>query len=145
MTINAGSYMRKSFGCEAIQVTVENMHEVAIWCGGLIKDARDLPRWTGDKAASYIEVPIVPSKTRTFKPNQAFAGCWVLHTDQGWIVYSRKGFPMAFNKTDENKYLKVLKLVQEAMSRQDVATYHQNSHEVDGLDEEITHQIFELL
>jgi len=145
MSITTGKFTRKSFNVEAIQVTAENMAEVAEWCGGSVKDARDLPRWSGNTPAWYIQVPVMPSKAKTFKPNQAFVGCWVVHTNQGWTVYTRKGFGVSFEPVDENKFTAVLKLVREAMSKQDVATYHGVSSEVSGLDEETTHQIFEVL
>jgi hypothetical protein len=146
MSIVTGKFTRKSFNVEAIQVTAENMAEVAEWCGGTKKDARDLPRYNAsDTPVWYIQVPVVLSKAKTFRPDQAFVNSWVVKTGQGFAVYTKKGFGISFEPTDENKFEAVLKLVKDAMSRQDVATYHGESRIMDGVDEEITHQIFEIL
>jgi len=146
MNIVTGKFTRKTFNVEAIQVTAENMQEVAEWCGGTLKDARDLPRYnTSTTAVWYIRVPVVLSKAKTYRPNQAFISSWVVKTGQGFSVYTKKGFGVSFQPTDENKFAAVLKLVKDAMSRQDVATYHGESRTMEGVDEEITHQIFEIL
>src|SRR5690606_9703597 len=43
-------YARKSFNVEAVQVTQENIEEVANWCGGQIKENRD--------GAPYIKIDV---------------------------------------------------------------------------------------
>jgi len=141
MSIITGKFSRKTFNVEAIQVTVENMQEVAEWCGGSVKGYDSVH----DSPHVYIQVPVMPSKTKTYRPNQAFVKSWVVKTNQGWTVYTKKGFGVSFEPMDENKFEAVLKLVKDAMSRQDVATYHGESRTMDGVDEEITHQIFEAI
>lgn len=137
MPIETARFIRKTFNVEAIQVTDENMAEVADWCGG------EVTSLNGEGMRFYIVVPTL--KAKTFRPNMAFAGGWVLKTGLGFTVYTRKGFTTSFEPRDENKFEAVRKLVKEAMSRQDEATYHDVSSKVDGLDEEIAHQIFELI
>lgn len=140
MNIVMGKFARKTFNVEAIQVTAENTFEIAEWCKGFVKRSD-----FDGVLKTYIQVPVILSKAKTYRPNQAFVGSWVVKTSQGFAVYTKKGFGVSFEPMDENKFEAVLKLVKDAMSRQDVATYHGESLTMDGVDEEITHQIFEVL
>lgn len=145
MSIATGKFTRRKFNVDAIQVTAENMLAVSEWCGGTVRDSRDIAGWNGTVPSWYIQVPVAVSKAKTYKPNQAFVNSWVVKTSQGFAVYTKKGFGISFEPVDENKFEAVRKLVKDALLKQDAATYCEDTREMDGVDEEVTHQIFELL
>lgn len=90
MQLEVKSFSRKTFDVEAVQVTDDNMPEVAKWCGGSIKR-------TGS-GESYVNVPVKqptnPEKNRN--PFRAFPGYWVLKSNTGCRVYTQSGFEAAF-------------------------------------------------
>ena len=81
-------FVRKPFHIEAIQVTIENMAEVANWCGGEV-------RRQGPRAARYIQVPVV----RTFNDRQsmAFTGDWVTKSGNKFKVYTDSSLKATFD------------------------------------------------
>jgi hypothetical protein len=83
MSLTIQRYVHTPLYVNAVQVTPDNMQQVANWCGGQIlnQPADNRP---------YILVEVVrPLKSRQ---GQAFAGDWVLETAVGWKVYFDKAF-----------------------------------------------------
>lgn len=105
MLIKPEKYIRKPFEVEAIEVTPENIQEVAAWCGGIIETDNEGPR-TGDQ--EYIQVsvkkPLSPRQTR------AYHGDWVLLATTndpqggpaGFKVYTPRAFVNSFQKQVDN-------------------------------------------
>ncbi len=88
-------FIRKPFYVEGIQVTPENMSEVAKWCGGIIKEAPG----TGTRVASkYIEVAVI----RPTNPKQcmAFVGNWILKVGVSFKVYTNSSFHSTFDRVN---------------------------------------------
>lgn len=81
--LNILKYNRKSFPVDAIQVTSENMTEVAEWCKGTINDE-----------GVYISVDV--KNPLTTKQTQAFVGDWVLKAPKGFKVYTDRAFSKNF-------------------------------------------------
>ena len=86
MAIIAKKYARKPFFVDAVQVTEENISDVAKWCNGKIV--------TSESEATYIKV-------RVFRPahelqTRAHVGDWVLGAGQGYKVYTQKAFENSF-------------------------------------------------
>ena len=89
MTLAIKRYKHKPLFVEAVQVTRDNMAEVAEWCGGTLQVTEE------EKPRKYILVA-------TIRPNHerqtwAFMGDWVLKTDQGWKIYNKKSFSKGFD------------------------------------------------
>lgn len=82
-------YGRKAFTVEAVQVTAENMAEVAEWCGGEIKSKPNRGR-----TENYIQVPT--HRPLNEKQTQAFVSDWVLESNSGFKVYTDKPFRASF-------------------------------------------------
>jgi hypothetical protein len=85
--------MRKTFFVDAVQVTRENMQEIATWCGGEV--ARTVPKGRKEEV-EYVKV-------RVFRPlnerqTMAFKGDWVLYAGTGYKVYSDKAFKGSFEQ-----------------------------------------------
>lgn len=79
-------FTRKSFPVDAVQVTAENMAEVAGWCDGDIRE---------EDGVNYIRVrvhnPINPRQT------QAYINDWVLYAGKGYKVYKDAAFKKSFD------------------------------------------------
>ena len=55
MTLNTHQYMKKPENLEVIELTQDNLSQVATWCGGRINDIRNV--MSNSIAASSIGVP----------------------------------------------------------------------------------------
>lgn len=84
--MQTNTYVRKPFKVEGIQVTDENMHEVAEWCKGTLeRDNQEKP---------YIAVPVL--KPVSERQKTAFVGDWVLKFNNGFKVFNDKAFHGSF-------------------------------------------------
>lgn len=95
MTLQFETYVRKPFPVKAIQVTPENMHEVAEWADGEIKNLGEHDgRW-----GPFIEIEVInPVRPRQ---SQAFVGDWVLQTETGFKIYTRSAFAKNFDSAED--------------------------------------------
>lgn len=84
--IKTATYIRKPLLVEGVQVSANNMVEVADWCGGEITS-------TPSKRA-FIKLQIKPSPMT--RQSMAFAGDWVLKSDMGFKIYSKRAFERTF-------------------------------------------------
>lgn len=88
MTIVTTKFIRKPFLIDGIQVTEENMDEVAVWCKAPIQ--------TTDSGQRYVAVDTKnPLKQRHA---QAFVGDWVLYARAGYKVYTPQAFAKSFEE-----------------------------------------------
>jgi hypothetical protein len=90
-TLELQDYVRKPFPVKCIQVTPENMSEVAKWCGGKIRTTT--PK-DPTRANKYIQVE-VPGAQKD-RHSRAYAHDWVLHMNNGYKVYNDRAFKDAF-------------------------------------------------
>lgn len=79
-------YVRKPFEVEAVQVTTENMTDVADWCDGNIRHTAE--------NAPFVKVEV--HKPLTSRQTRAFVGDWVLFANRGFKVYTDKAFQSSF-------------------------------------------------
>lgn len=84
-------YARKPFYVDAIQVTLENVFEVAEWCQG---DVVDLLDGNDEKADAYIKVRV--HRPLNERQTKAYVGDWVLYAGTGYKVYTKKAFEASF-------------------------------------------------
>ena len=92
MTIETTKYARKPFYVDAVQVTAENMEEVAKWCQGSVQ--------LNDKdSKNFIKVRV--HRPLTEKQTEAYVGDWVLYAGTGYKVYTDKAFHNSFEKVDD--------------------------------------------
>lgn len=92
-------FQRKTFVVDAVQVTEENMEEVAKWCRGTIETTDSkIAEGLHQEPQRYIKVNVLnPYNPRQ---TQAFVDDWVLYARDNFKVYMDKGF----NKTFEAVY-----------------------------------------
>lgn len=96
MTLQLAKYARKTFYVDAIQVTEENMEEVAQLCMGTIENSKGSEGATGER---YIKVRV--HRPLTERQSRAFIGDWVLYAGTGFKVYT----PIAFQKSFEKVHI----------------------------------------
>lgn len=98
MSIKTQKFARKSFPVDAVQVTPENMEDVAKWCAGTIMHDGDKE---GHLSRDYISVrvayPINPRQT------QAYLGDWVLKSGKSFKVYTNSAFEKSFVPQESEK------------------------------------------
>lgn len=89
------TFDRKPFSVQAVQVTRENMREVAEWCGGKV-ETKETPTKNGTKREKYVKVPT--TKPMNEKQTQAFASDWVLLSEKKFKVYTHRAFVHTFQE-----------------------------------------------
>ena len=82
-------YVRKPLVVEAVQVTEENLYEVAKWCGG------DVKTFEGDRS---IEVNVLHPNTKA--QGIAKPGMWILRSNQGYKIFNDRAFVRGFDKAE---------------------------------------------
>lgn len=99
MSIKTEGYSRKPFHVSAVQITAENMEEVAAWCAGEIRTGKKVVRDDDNKVIDRIEVSFV--KVDVHRPlnerqTKGYVGDWVLLSESGFKVYTERAFEKAF-------------------------------------------------
>lgn len=124
-------YTIKSFDVDAVQVTTENIHEVAQLCSGMVKDTGLQLDEPGGKL--YIDLVVTPAP-KDARPRRAtaYANDWIVRQGNHFILYQDREFKDAAVPAQANRFDEVLELVREAM-------YGPNAHA-----REITRKILEL-
>lgn len=91
MSVTPATYLRKPFEVQAVQVTVENIVDVAHWCKGEITNGQKK-----NKTVTCIQVQV--TNPISDKQTRAFVGDWVLKTKSGWKVYTNTAFHGCFEQ-----------------------------------------------
>lgn len=91
-------YVRKPFYVEAVQVTAENLEQVAEWAKGEIRRAQG-PNGEGEQ--SYIKVWV--QRPLDERQTMAFVGDWILYAGTGFKVYTQRAFDKSFELADTEK------------------------------------------
>lgn len=91
--IKISKFDRKPLRVEGVQVTAENMAEVAEWCGGEVLEHT----YMGNQE-SYIKVPVVHPVSE--RQTRATIGTWVLLSEKGFKVYTKRSFNTSFEEVD---------------------------------------------
>lgn len=110
------AFQHKTLVVQAIQITVDNMKEVAEWCGGSVKKSQP----TGySQRYPYVEVVVGHIAGRT-QLARAAVGMWItcLTKDNNFRVYKARSFDETFLEimSEEEKRGKIRSLVEELTS-----------------------------
>lgn len=90
-SVKTQKFNRKSFPVEAVQVTPENIEEVAKWCAAEIHEDGEKE---GHLSRKYIKVRVAyPINERQ---TQAYLGDWVLKSGKSFKVYTNAAFEKSF-------------------------------------------------
>lgn len=99
MSIKTEGYSRKTFHVAGVQITAENMEEVAAWCAGEIRTGKKVIRDDDNKIVERVEVQFI--KVDVHRPlnerqTKGYLFDWVLLSDAGFKVYTERAFGKAF-------------------------------------------------
>jgi hypothetical protein len=105
--IETKRFVRKPLYVDAVQVTVENFEEVALWCQGDIanRDGSPLVRQEDNNSVLCINPTTQFIRVRVHSPKsirqtQAFVGDWVLYTERGYKVYTSSAFDATWDRVE---------------------------------------------
>lgn len=87
------TYERRSFDVEAVQVTMENIVEVAAWCSGQVCEIENKTD-NNDRVPHYIKVAV--HRPANSRQTRAHIGDWVLRMGHGYKVYTTEAFERCF-------------------------------------------------
>jgi hypothetical protein len=97
-------YERLPFSVQAIQVTPDNIGQVARWCKGKVKS-------TGKRGLQkYIKVEV--KRALNERQTMAYVGDWVLKAGSGFKIYTPKAFEESFRKRTEHMMETVKNMVE---------------------------------
>lgn len=86
-------YIRKPFTVSAVQITDENLQDVADWCQGEVRKTAE--------GSEFIKVKV--QRPQSSRQTRGFAGDWVLYSSKMKIktykVYTNKAFEASFELT----------------------------------------------
>ena len=99
MSLETVKYARKPFLVDSIQVTAENMEDVAKWCEGTLE--------TNSRGDQFIRVAV--HRPLYDRQTKAFAGDWVLFAGNGFKVYTVKAFETSFELFNDTIRVDALK------------------------------------
>ena len=88
-------FARRPFFVDAIQVTEENIEEVAEWCNG---DVRFADKSKNGKT-KYVKVRVL--RPLNERQSMAFVGDFILYAGTGYKVYTNKAFNESFEPVEE--------------------------------------------
>lgn len=88
------TFERLPFTIQAIQVTDQNINQVAKWCKGRVKTEG------GRVKKKFIKVDV--KRALNERQTMAYVGDWVLKAGTGFKVYTEKAFSESFRKTTEH-------------------------------------------
>jgi hypothetical protein len=88
--METSKYARKPFTVDAVQVTDENIMEVAQWCSGEV---------VVDDSGKHIKVRV--ARVLNERQTKAYVGDWVLYAGTGYKVYTAKAFTKSFEPVNE--------------------------------------------
>lgn len=100
MLITPAKYVRKPFAVEAVEVTTENIADVAEWCGGEVRASDG--RKPGQAQQQFIKVNV--KRPLNDRQTRAYPGDWVLSAGTGFKVYTEKAFSGSFEEQTDRMF-----------------------------------------
>jgi hypothetical protein len=95
-------YERNPLIVEAVQVTEDNIYEVAKWCGGDVQTIKGYEPGIAPKKVIELDTLRPLYKKHT----QALAGDWILKSENGFKIYADIAFQKGFKLVKEPMALK---------------------------------------
>jgi hypothetical protein len=125
--LQSTKYARKPFFVDAIQVTEDNISEVAEWCQGEVRTS-ETPGEDDSEEERYIKVRV--HRPLTDRQTKAYIGDWVLYAVTGFKVYPTKAFHQSFEPADDGsvKHKKKAKTYRDAGSGEYVDEEYADLH-----------------
>lgn len=116
------NYNRHVFAVEAVQVTADNMQEIADWANGYVLTGMKLLVDNHPKQLTKDCVLITIGDGEHMKESKAYVGDWVLMSEDGWLAqYTDKEFREQYSKqSDQQESLSriIAKVISDSMDGQ---------------------------
>ena len=123
--LNIEHFERLPFIIQAIQVTPDNIYQVAKWCRGRVKSE-------GKRGIKkYIKVEV--KRALNDRQTMAYIGDWVLKAGSGYKVYTPKAFETSFRKVTEHMVATVKNMVDREKAEDDAEDEQFDSTTEDSL------------
>lgn len=110
MTLQIEQFRRKTFNVDAIQVTPDNIDEVAEWCGGDVRTEQQK-----GKNVKFVKVRVY--KALDDEQTKAFVGNFVVYMGSGYKVYKYNAFMRTFEKTKKTAAEEAAEWTQDDLER----------------------------
>jgi len=95
-------YARNPLTVEAVQVTEENVYEVAKWCGGdVVSHKMLIPDAVTGRPTEQKRIVLDTLRPLYKKHTEAIPGDWILKSDHGFKIYADVAFTKGFTKIEE--------------------------------------------
>lgn len=95
--MKTAKFTRKPFEVDAVQVTAENINDVAKWCQGEV---------VNEDGQQFVKVRVL--RVLNDRQTKAFIGDWVLYAGTGYKVYTAKAFQKSFVARDGVEELRTI-------------------------------------
>lgn len=107
MSVTPTKFVRKPFEVDAVEITAENIEEVAQWCGGEVKESE--AKKPGQETQKFIKVAV--KRPLNDRQTRGYPGDWILSAGNGFKVYTQKAFSGSFEEQTDRIF--------EVLERQD--------------------------
>lgn len=114
MLVTPTKFVRKPFAVDAVEVTSENIVDVAQWCGGEVRESE--PKKPGQETQSFIKVPV--KRPLNDRQTRAYPGDWILSAGTGFKVYTPKAFTSSFEEQTDRMF-EVIEQMDERVKEED--------------------------
>jgi glutamine amidotransferase PdxT len=109
-------YIRRPFIVQAVEVSEENMAQVAAWCGGEVRTSDESKDGEEPNLQKYIKVNV--KRPLNERQTKAYFGDWVLSAGSGFKVYTPKAFTTSFEKRVQ-EMLDTVERMEQRVARED--------------------------
>src|SRR4051812_31143231 len=103
---------RLPFTIEAVEVTEENIRDVAKWCGGQVR--------TSGKQGIHKYIKVDVKHALNDRQTMANAGDWVLRAGSGFKVYTPRAFTTMFRRKVEDMVETVGRMVERERAEEEL-------------------------
>lgn len=97
MSVKIEKFVRKQFPVDCVQVTAENIEEVAKWCNGTIHETDpEIAEKFKKPVQRWIQVDVQNAMNE--RQTKAFVDDWVLFANRGYKIYTPNAFERNFER-----------------------------------------------
>ena len=98
MKITTTKYIRKALYVDAIQITEDNLQDLAIWCQGELRTntGEELIESLNGANPNAHHIRVRVHNPKNIRQTKGYVGDWILYTERGYKVYTQKAFKASF-------------------------------------------------
>lgn len=109
-------FNRHVFAVEAVQVTEDNMQEIADWANGYVLTGMKLLVDNKPRNVTKDCILITVGDGEHMKESKAYVGDWILMRDDGWIIqYKDENFRKEYSKESDQQHA-IVRIIDRVLS-----------------------------